>query len=96
MCMTFVRHRFDEDFIWHSVRPLSPGRPQVLANRFLSISGLFYADEGGWGVANVQHFTLLTGLRSHSQIVKAKEKTYDVKTTPVIGARASERQVPVD
>lgn len=44
----------------------------------------------------MQHFTLLTGLRSHRQIVKAKEKTYDVKTTPVIGARASERQVPVD
>lgn len=43
MCMTFVRHlqRSYEAFIWHSMRPLSPGRPQVSANRFLSISGLF-------------------------------------------------------
>lgn len=46
---------------------------------------------GGVEVENVQHFTLLTGLSSHRQIVKAEEKkkTYDVKTTPVIGARAS-------
>lgn len=77
-----------------STSPLSPGPPQVSANRFLSMSGLFLG--GGVGVENVQHFTLLTGLSSHRQIVKAKEKTYDVKTTPVIGARASERQVPVD
>lgn len=30
------------------------------------------------------------------KLLKQRKKTYDVKTTPVIGARATERQVPVD
>lgn len=54
------------------------------------ISVCVLGGRGGVEVENVQHFTLLTGLSSHRQIVKAEEKkTYDVKTTPVIGARAS-------